>query len=77
MRAALTVGAVRHELFFSLFTNIVVPIPRLEMQRRVVVVIEEQLAADKEGSQLKEHDKVTMGGVVQGSFGLRDEGSEL
>jgi restriction endonuclease S subunit len=67
------VGAVRDELFFDLFTNIEVPIPKLEMQQQVVKAIEDQLA-DYEGMRrLKEQAEATMRRIVLGLFGFSDE----
>jgi hypothetical protein len=71
------VGAVRDELFFDLFINIEVPIPRLEVQRRVVRITEGQLADYESVRRLKEQAEATMRRIVRGLFGLRDEGSEL
>ena len=71
------VGAVRHELFFSLFTNIEVPIPKLEVQQEIVKAIEDQLADYDGVRRLKEQAEETMRRVVRGLFGLSDGGSEL
>lgn len=57
--------------------NIEVPIPKLEVQRRVVKVIEEQLATYEGVRQLKGQTKATMRRIVWGLFGLGDKGSEL
>jgi hypothetical protein len=71
------VGAVRHELFFNLFINIEVPIPKLEVQQRVVKAIKGQIAAYEGVRQLKGQTEATMRRIVWGLFGLREEGSEL
>jgi type I restriction enzyme M protein len=71
------IGAVRHELFLSLFTNIEVPIPKLEVQQQVVKAVESQLV-DYEGvRRLKEQAEKTMRRIVQGLFGLSDGELEL
>ena len=57
--------------------NIEAPIPKLEVQQRVVKVIEEQFAAYEGVRQLKGQTEATMRRIVRGLFGLRDEGSEL
>ena len=71
------VGAVRDELFFDLFTNIEVPIPKLEVQQQVMTAIEDQLADYESVRRLKQQAEATMRRIVRGLFGLRDEGSEL
>ena len=68
------VGAVRHELFFNLFINIEVPIPKLEVQQRVVKVIEEQLATYEGVRQLKGQTEATMRRIVWGLFGVTEYG---
>jgi len=68
------VGAVRHELFFSLFVNIEAPIPRLERQLQVVQVVDEQLAAYRGVRVLQEQAAATLRRIVRGLFGLQADG---
>jgi type I restriction enzyme M protein len=67
------VGAVRHELFFSLFVNIPVSIPQPAVQRQIVARIEAQLDTYNGVRLLKEQTEATMRQIVRGLFNLAEE----
>jgi len=64
------IGAVRHELFLSLFVGIEVPIPRLERQREIVRIIETQLMAYDHVRMIHDQAEGTMRRIVRDLFGL-------
>jgi type I restriction enzyme M protein len=63
-------GAIRHELLFSLFTQLEVRIPRLERQHEIVKEIDAQLAAYSQLVALRDQAEATMRKIVYGLFGL-------
>jgi type I restriction enzyme M protein len=63
------VGAIRDELFFSVFTDIEVPIPQLTRQREIVRYIETQLSAYSQVRLLRDQAEVTMRKLIYHLFG--------
>jgi type I restriction enzyme M protein len=66
-------GAIRHELLFSIFTQIEVPIPIPELQRTIVQTIEKQLTAYAQVRMIRDQAELTMRKMVYGLFGQTEE----
>lgn len=64
------VGAIRDELFLSVFTEIEVPIPARPVQDRIVADIEEQLASYAQVSAIRDHAEQSIRSVVMDLFGI-------
>lgn len=63
------VGAIRDELFFSVFTEIEVAIPRLDRQREIVRSIENRLSAYSQVRVIRDQAEVTMRQMIYRLFG--------
>lgn len=67
------VGAVRHELFFSSFVQIEVPIPNLECQKRIVKEINDQIDSYKQVEAIRNQAENSIRKIIRMLFGISRE----
>lgn len=62
------VGAVRNELHFSVFTQIEVPIPKIERQREILKIVQKQIDYFAPAAQIAQRTQLSMDAIINGLF---------
>lgn len=62
------IGGVRHELFFSTFTSMELPIPKPETQRAIIDTIDQQLAVYSQVGLIRNHAQRSMSEIIDSLF---------